>query len=176
MRNGRVDSLSDNVGEYCGRMVARIDLIVHARNQALLVDEEAHAPGPFRLRIVTRSVRDSDVAIAVAEQRKRERIFVCERGVRGDIVEARAENLDLVFVVVVLMIAEPATFGRSARGVGGRIKPQQHFSSAQVRERNRAAVVRRQRKVGSPISCLDHCVTPPQFSIARSRASICMLV
>lgn len=104
-------------------MFARVHLVVHARDPALFVDKETHALGPFRFRIVTSPVRESDAAIAVAEQWKRERILVCKFGVRGDVIEAGAENLDLIFIVVVLMVAEPAAFRRSARGVGRRIKP-----------------------------------------------------
>ena len=156
-------------------MVARIDLIVHARDFALLINKITHALGPLRFRIVARAVRDRDTAIGVTEQRERKGVLLCERGIRLDVIEAGAENLDIVFVVVTLMVAEPATFGRSSRSIGGRIEPQQHLSSAESRQRNRAAIVRRQRKIGCPVSCLNHRVTPPQFSIARSRASICML-
>jgi hypothetical protein len=178
MRNERLDSFSDNVREYSRWMLARVHLVVHARDPALLVDEKAHALRPLRFRIIAGAVSQREATINVAKQWEREVILLRKRGVRLDAVEAGAENLNFIFVVVVLMVAEPATFCRSARGVSRRIEPQQHFASAQSGKRNRLAIMRRQRKFGSLISCFDHLFRSfllAQFSIARSRARACTL-
>jgi hypothetical protein len=55
-----------------------------------------------------------------------------------------------------LMVAEPATLGRSARGVGRRVKPQQHLPTPQIAQCYGPAVVRRQSKIRSPITRLEH--------------------
>jgi len=159
-------------------MLARVHLVVHARDPALLVDEKTHALRPFRFRIVARAISQRDATINVAKQWEREVILLCERGIRLDAVEAGAENLNFVLVVVALMVAEPATLCRSARGVSGRIEPQQHLAPPQSDKRDRLAIMRRQRKFGSLISNFDHLFRSflqAQFSIARSRARACTL-
>lgn len=137
-------------------MVPRVDLVVHACDSSLLIDQKAHALGPSGFRIIGGSISERDRLIGIAEQRKRECVLLRECGIRIDAVEARAQDLDLVFIVVVLMVAEPATFDRSSRCIGRGIKPQQHLASAQICERYRSAVMRRQRKIGRHISDLDH--------------------
>ena len=83
----------------------------------MFVDENAHAIWPGRPGILASAVCECDGSVDVAEQRKLEAVFLRERGVRFHAVEAGAEDLDVVFIVVALMVAEPATFGGSARGV-----------------------------------------------------------
>ena len=98
-------------------MISGIDPVVDASDLSVFVDEKAHPIWPGRLEIPASAVGECDRSIEIAEEWKPEVIFLRERGVRFHPVEAGAENLDVVFIVVVLMIAEPATLGRSARGV-----------------------------------------------------------
>ena len=161
-------------------MVPGIDPLVGPRDLSLFVDQKAHPIWPGRLGILASAESECDRSIDVAEQRKLEGIFLCERGVRFHTIEAGAEDLDIVFVVVVLMVAEPATLRRSARGVCGGVEPQQHPPTAQIGQCYGPAVVRRQCKIRSSITRLEHCVLVrlsygSQFSIARRRARICML-
>jgi hypothetical protein len=137
-------------------MVSGIDPLVRPRDLSLFVDEKAHPIWPGRLRIVASAVGESHRSIDVAEQRKIEGIFLRERGVRFHAIEAGAEDLDIVFLVVVLMVAEPATLRRSARSVCCRVKPQQHLPTPQIGQRYGPAVVRRQGKIRSPITRLEH--------------------
>jgi hypothetical protein len=98
-------------------MVSGIDPVVRPSDLSLLVDQKAHASWPRRPRILASAVCECDRSIDVAEQRKLEGIFPGERGIRFHAVKADTENLDIAFIVIVLMVAEPATLGRSARGV-----------------------------------------------------------
>jgi len=123
-------------------MVSGIDPLVRPRDLSLFVDEKAHSIWPGRLGVPASTVCKCERSIDVAEQRKLEGIFRRERGVRFHAVEAGAEDLDVVFIVVVLMVAEPATFGRSARGVCCGVKPQQHLPTPQIGQCYGPAVVR----------------------------------
>ena len=159
-------------------MVSGIDPLVGPGDLSLFVDEKAHPLGPGRLGVLAGPVCERDRSIEVAEQRKLELVPVRERGVRFHTVEADAEDLDVLFIVIVLMVAEPATLGRSTRGVRCRVKPQQHAATPQVGQCYGPTVVRRQCKIRSPITRLEHFVSSPsdgQFNIARRRASICRL-
>ncbi len=104
-------------------MISRVHLIVNARDASLLIDKEADPVGPLCVRIGACAVSDRHFAVGVAEQRKFEIILAGERRVGFDAVEARAENLDIVFVEIALLVAEPAAFDGSARGVGHGIEP-----------------------------------------------------
>jgi hypothetical protein len=53
-------SHAENVGQDTRRMVARIDLVIHAFDLAVLVDEKAHAVGIPRFRIRACAVGDRD--------------------------------------------------------------------------------------------------------------------
>ena len=50
-------------------------------------------------------------------------------------IEADAQDLDIPRTKLLNLVAEPATFCRSTRGVGLWIEPQQHFFPAEICER-----------------------------------------
>jgi hypothetical protein len=126
--NRRSDA--ENVGQDARRMLARIDALVHAFDPALLVNEKTHACWMPRVKIRTRAVRESCRALAIAKQRKFEAKLLGESAVLLGRVETRAEHLDPVLVVVLLMVAEPASLERSAGRVGLGVKPKQHLSAS----------------------------------------------
>jgi hypothetical protein len=142
-------------------MVSGIDPLERPSDLSLFVDQKAHSIRPGRLGILASAVCECDRSIEVAEQRKLELILVREGGVRFHTVEAGAEDLDVVFIVVVLMVAEPATLGRSARGVCCRVKPQQHLSTPQIGQCYSPTVVRGQCKIRSPLTSFEHFVSSP---------------
>jgi hypothetical protein len=115
-------------------MVARVDAIVNARDLALLVDQETDPAGIARLGVVACPIGHTERAIRVAQQREVEAVLFREGGVVFDGVEARAEDHDLVFHEIVLLVAEPAAFGSSARSVGLGVEPEQHFLPTQAIE------------------------------------------
>jgi hypothetical protein len=147
---------AEDVGEDLSRMLARIYLVVNARNFPLLVDQKAHAIRIPRLSVARRAVRDSHRFVGIAQQRKGEAVLRGEGRVGIDRIKTRAKNLDVVGIVIRLMVAEPAALGRSSRGVGHRIKPQKHFAPAQRIERAQLALVRRERKAGRVLSNFYH--------------------
>jgi len=111
-------------------MIARIYLVVHSYDVAILVDQNADAARVTRLVVGTRAVSHSDAAIGVAKQWKRELVLIGELGIALHIVEADTQDLDVIFIVVGDLIAEPATFHSSAGRVGLRIEPQDNFAAA----------------------------------------------
>jgi hypothetical protein len=163
-------------------MVSGIDPVVGPGDLSLFVDQKAHPTWPGCLGILAGAVCECDGPIEVAEERKVEGIFLRERGIGFHAVEADPQDLDIVFIVVVLMVAEPAALGGSARGVCCGIKPQQHLPTPQIGQCDGATVVRGQCKISSPITRVEHLHILPvgryggQLSIARKRASNCRLV
>lgn len=115
-------------------MVARVDAVVDARDFARFVDQEADAAGIARLGIVACAIGHPERSIGVAQQWEVEGVLFREGGVVFDAVEARAEDGDMVLLEIVLLVAEPAAFGGSARGVGLGIEPEQHLLPTQARE------------------------------------------
>src|SRR5262249_36759525 len=132
----------DDVGQDAGGMVSGINPLVRPRDLSLFVDEKAHPIWPGRLGIPASTECECDRSIDVAAERKLEGIFLCEGGVRFHAVEAGAEDLDVVFIVVVLMVAEPATLCGSTRGICCGVKPQQHLPTPQIGQCYGPAVVR----------------------------------
>ena len=163
-------------------MVSWINPVVRAGDLSAFVDQKAHPIWPSRLGVLASAVCERNCSIDVAEQRKPEGIFLRERGIGFQAVEADAQDLDIVFIVVVLMVAEPAALSGSARGVCCGIKPQQHLPTPQIGQCDGATVVRGQCKISSPITRFEHLHILPvrryggQFSIPRKRASNCRLV
>lgn len=107
---------------------------MHLRDLPLLVDDVRDALRVFVFRAARRAVRDPDLAVGVAQQRKREIVLFRELCVVGDRVEADAEELDVLVVVLVGEVPEPGTFCRSPGCVGLRIKPEHDLFAAEVAE------------------------------------------
>lgn len=137
-------------------MVPGVHLIVHPGDSSLLVDQKAHALWPSGFCIVSGAIRDRDRAIGIAEQWECESVLLRESRIRIDAIEAGAQHLDIVLIVVALMVAEPAAFNRSSGCVCGWVKPQQHFAAPQICECYRSAVMRRQGEIGSVVSNFNH--------------------
>jgi hypothetical protein len=85
--------------------------------------------------------------IGIAEQRKGKLILLGELGILFDVVEADAEDLDIIPFKIANLIAEPATLDRSAGSVGLRIEPENNLAAAQFRERDTFALMSREREV-----------------------------
>src|SRR5271156_7074949 len=166
-----IRSHAENVGQYARRMVAWIDLIVHAFDQAVLVDEETHAVGISRVGSRACAVCDRDRVIGVAKQWEAELMAAGESGVVFGRIEAHADDADVVFVEVRLMVAKSASFERAARRVSFDEEPDQHFGAAKAFQRKARAVVRGDREIRRLISDFDHLISVVQFNSARSCCS-----
>jgi hypothetical protein len=152
---------ADRVDQYPRGMIARVYLVIHLLDSPTLVYKEAYPVRPASLRIGARAIGDRDLAIHVAQQAERESILAGEGGIVVRGIEAGAEDDDVVFVEVRLLIAEPATFGRSAGGVGPGVEPEQNLVSAQRCERHGGRVMRRKNEVRRRISNFHHSRNPP---------------
>jgi hypothetical protein len=133
-----------------------IHLRVCPRDLALLVDQIADAIGVAGFRIIAGAIRDADLTVGVAQQREGKVEFLGEGGIVLNRVEAGAQNDGVEGVEIGLLIAEPATFNRSTRGIGFRVEPEQHLLAAQVRQRQGRALVRLHSEVRGGVSDLEH--------------------
>src|SRR5262249_8257138 len=95
-------------------------------------------------------------AVGVAQEGEVELVLFGEAGVCGGIVEADAEDLDVLRVVLILEVPEPGTFGRSAGGVGLRIEPEDDFAAAVVGQPPRLSGVILHFEVRRSIARLQH--------------------
>ena len=104
-------------------MIARIDLRVHPRHTALLIEKKTHPIWIARRGIGASAACKREFAIDVAKQRKLKIVRAREVGVRLSIVEADAKDCDVVVIKIILLIAEPATLDGSSGSVSHRVKP-----------------------------------------------------
>src|SRR4029453_11836258 len=87
------------------------------------------------------AVGGADRAVGVADQREVEVEFLSEGFVLGRRVERGPEDDGVLGVVLGLQVAEPATLGGSARGVGLGIEPQHDRLALVVRQLHGVAVL-----------------------------------
>jgi hypothetical protein len=104
---------------------------IHRRDFALLVNQVTDSRRISGLRVGTRAVRQSGLAPGVTQQFERIELLG-EGGVGFDAVEAHTQDNDIALFKIGIAVAEPATFGGSARSVGFGKEPQQHFASTKV--------------------------------------------
>jgi hypothetical protein len=126
------------------------------RDATVLVDDVGDPAGVFVFHAVRRTVCDADLPIRVAEEWKREVVLLRELLVLRRRIEADAED-DCVFpLIFVVEVPEPGTLGRSARGVGLRIEPEDDFLPSEVLQFDRAPLVVDHVEIGRGISNLEH--------------------
>ena len=126
------------------------------RDASLLIDHVCDASRILIFRAVGRAVRQSDLVIGIAQQRKIELLLVGEFLIRFDAVEAGAEDLRVFGGVFSGEVPEPETFGRSARCVGLWKEPEDDFLSAKVAELDAAAGVIARLELGSSVADFQH--------------------
>ena len=143
-------------GQLFLRIRSRIDLRIHLRDLPLLVDQIRDAFGVFIFGAGGCAVREADLALGVAEQRKRELELLRELAVLVDAVEGGAEDLGVLRLVFFDEVPEPGTFSRSTRCVGLRIKPEHHFLTPEIAELRAVASVIHDVEVGGGIAGFEH--------------------
>jgi hypothetical protein len=144
------------VGENLARVISRIHLRINGGDFALAINQIADAIGIARARAIGGAIRDGHLVVGVGQQFEREIKFGRECGIARGIVEAEAENLDVGILECGVLVAEPATFTRSAGGVGLGIEPHQDFAAAQRGERERLAIMGLQFKIRRRVANLQH--------------------
>jgi hypothetical protein len=130
-------------------MVLGTHRIVGFCDFALLVNDVTDPFGVARLGVIARAVGEADGTGGVAEKRIGELIFLGKGRVVGHRVETHAQDFDVATMEFVDLVAEPAAFRRSARGVGFGVKPEEHFLPSQTRESQGVAFVRRAGEIWS---------------------------
>src|SRR5262249_12801475 len=142
------------------RISLRVHLLVRLLDLSLRVDDVGDAfrvSGGSGLRC---AVGEADFPIGVAEEREVERELGRERLVVLLVVEGDAEDHGVLPVVLGLEVAEPATFGRSARGFGLRVEPENDGLAAVVPEALRLPRVVFDLEVRRPVAHFQHSLPP----------------
>lgn len=134
-----------------------VDLALVAQDLALRVDDDAGAPGGLLLEIFGGAIGHGNGVIRVAEQRETELVLFRKCPVQFGGIKADPEDNRILLVKLFLVIAEPATLGRSPRGVSHRIEPQDNVLTAQLGQLNGVAVVITQTERRGQIADLQLC-------------------
>jgi hypothetical protein len=138
------------------RIGARIDLRMDLRDPPLLVDHVRDPPGVLVLRRFGGAVRQTDLVVGIAQQRKVEFLLLREFAIGFDAVEGSADDLDVLRGVLGGEVSEPETFGGSAGCVGLRKEPQHDFLAAKVAELHATTHVIGSLEWGSSITDFQH--------------------
>ena len=120
----------DQIREHLPSVVPWIDGLVNARDFTRLINQDADALGIASRRIGAGAVCESEGPLGVAQQRKIKIVLLGESVVLLNAIEAGAKNRNVVLIESGFLIAEPATFDRSARGIGLGVEPEQNFLAA----------------------------------------------
>ena len=137
-------------------MLRRVHLRIGRFDLPFGVDQVRYPAWMLRRRIFGCSVGQSDLPIGIAEQGEFEVELFGERLVLRCRVEADSQDLAVLLLELVGEIAEPATLGRSAGGVGLRIEPEQDVLSAKVGQRERVSLMCLDGEVGCFVSDREH--------------------
>jgi len=133
---------------------------VRLQDRAVLAD---HVGDPARVLVLLRiggAVGDADLPLRVADQREREVELFREALVLFPRVEADAEDLGVLCLVLLDEVPEPGTLDRSARGVGLRIEPEDDLFAAQVAQPDGGAAMVDAFEIRSWISGIQHAGSP----------------
>ena len=104
-------------------MLFGLHLLVDLLDFSVGGNDVGDAPRVAVRRLVARPVREAHLPIGVTEQREVELELLGKFLVVFDRVEADAEDLRVLRFVFTGSITEPASLGRSARCVSGRVEP-----------------------------------------------------
>lgn len=142
-------------------MASRIDVRVGFLHDTVGADPVADALRAPRFFVLARVVGHPDGTRRVAEQREVEVELLRERPVRLGGIEADPEDLNVLVRVLLDLVAEPATFLRSPRGVGFRVEPENDVLTREVRKSHGVAEVVFDLEWGSRLSSFDHFSSVP---------------
>jgi hypothetical protein len=138
------------------RISARIDFRMDLRDAPLLIDHVRDPPGVLILRRISGAVRQTDLVVCIAQQRKVEFLLLREFAIGFDAVEGGADDLDVLRGVLGGEVSEPETFGGSAGCVGLRKEPQHDFLATKVAELYATTHVIGSLECGSSITDFQH--------------------
>jgi len=133
-----------------------VDLGVDGEDVSLGADDVAHPLGVGGILIVTSAVGEPDVPSRVAEKGEVELELLRKRTVLGLRVEADSQNLGVRLFELPDVVAEPATFGRSAGGIRLGVEPENHDLPEVVSQPNQIPTVILDFELGCFLALLEH--------------------
>src|SRR5712691_39686 len=135
-----------------------VDLRVRLPDLPVRADEVADALRRPRGGVLGRAVGHPELAVGVAQQREVELELLGEGGVLLHGVEARAQDLHTLVLVLLDAVAEPATLGRSTGRVRLGIEPEDDVLAAEIGQAARLSGVVLDLEIGSLGAGLEHAV------------------
>jgi hypothetical protein len=124
-----------------------------------------HVGDPPRILVLFRvggAVRDADLPLRIPDQGEGEVELLREPLVLFPGVEADAEDLGVLRLVLLDEVPEPGTLNRSARGVGLRIEPEDDLFSAQVAQADRRPAMVDRLEIRGLFSDIQHACSSKQ--------------
>ena len=153
----RRKTLRFDIAQDFVRVAGSIDVRVRLPHGSVRADPKADALRVLGVLGLARAVGHPDRARRVTQKREVEVEFLRERAVVVDGIEADAEDVNVLVGVLLNLVAEPATFGRSSGGAGLGIEPQDDVLSLVVGKSNGIAGVVLHLERGSSLSHFNHC-------------------
>ena len=105
-------------------MGAGVDLWIGLVHVSIRANQVADPLGVRCALVVASSIGQTDRSVGIAKKREVEAELIHKRPVLIHRVEAHAEDVDVLVVELLVVVAEPATFARSPRGVGLGVEPE----------------------------------------------------
>ena len=133
-----------------------VDLGIDREYVSVGTDDVAHPLGVGGILIVTSAVGEPDVPSRVAEKGEVEVELLRKRTVLVLCVEADSQNLGVRLLELPDVVAEPATFGRSAGGIRLGVEPEDDDLPEVVLQSNEIPPMVPHFELGSFLSFLDH--------------------
>ena len=103
--------------------------IHHLFHHTIGVNHHCDPAGTGFIRTTARSKSHSQNAICVTQKREIEIKLLSKSSIVFDRIKAHSKDFDLLVAIDVFSVAKLATFNRSARGVGFRVKPEQYTAA-----------------------------------------------
>lgn len=137
-------------------MLRRVHLRVDLENLSVGSDDVADALRGAGVLAVARPVREPNLACRIAEQWEVVMKLLGERAVLFLRVEADSKDLRVLRLELPGVVAEPATFFRSARGIGLGVEPEDDDLSQVILEADEVPPVVLHLELGSFCTLLEH--------------------
>ena len=146
-----------------------VDLGIDREDAPVGTDDIAHTLRGGGLLAVTSAVREPDFPSRVAEKGEVEVEFLSERAVLVFRVEADSQNLGVLLLELPDVVAEPATFCRSAGGIRLGVKPEDDDLPEVVPQPNEISLVILDFELGCFLALLEHRAVTRSLNEARRR-------
>jgi hypothetical protein len=133
-----------------------VDFGVDGGDDAVRSDEVADSFGVHGVGALTGPIEKTDLPAGIAQQREVEVELLREGAILFLAVEADAEDLSILLLVQIELVAEPAALGGSAGGVGLGIEPEDDVLPPVLGEADDVSLVVAQLEIGRRLAFLEH--------------------